>query len=86
MHILCVPNFKSLKILLHIHVLCMYMCDTKVFFKISCYCTCILICFLHFIALPNGPPPIRLVGGSTSHEGRVEIFIEVSPKVFIITY
>ena len=64
----------------------MCMCDTKVFFKISCYCTCILICFSLIIALPNGPPPIRLVGGSTSHEGRVEIFIEVSPKVFIIAW
>ncbi|XP_019854098.1 PREDICTED: neurotrypsin-like [Amphimedon queenslandica] len=27
-------------------------------------------------SLPDGPPPIRLVGGNTAHEGRVELFIE----------
>ena len=30
------------------------------------------------LTLEGGPPPIRLVGGDNNHEGRVEIYIQVS--------
>ena len=35
-----------------------------------------ITCFI-IIELTNGPPPIRLIDGETSHEGRVEIYIQV---------
>ena len=48
-------------------------------FKIKHGCIIIIILFIFYniIALPNGPPPIRLVGGYTAHEGRIELYIEV---------
>ena len=35
-----------------------------------------ITCFI-IIELTNGPPPIRLIDGETSHDGRVEIYIQV---------
>ena len=40
--------------------------------------------FVSFMTeLLNGPPPIRLVDGTTSHDGRVEIYIQVGSSLFV---
>ena len=40
-------------------------------------CVCLSIMNDLMVALSGGPPPIRLVDGTSSYEGRVEIFVEV---------
>ena len=49
-------------------------------------CTGVYECFFFFLfmtELLNGPPPIRLVNGTTNHDGRVEIFIQVGSSLFV---
>ena len=34
------------------------------------------VCFIPSIESIQGPPPIRLVGGATQYEGRVEVLLQ----------